>query len=628
MNAARRALSDHWEPLALAAVVLAAATAYAWDLDIQRWANAYYSAIAQSGAESWRSFFFGSLDPGNATASDKPPAAFWVMALSVRAFGLSSWSLMLPQALETAATVVLLHRAVRRLAGPVPALVAAIVLASTPAVLALARYNHPDTLMTLLVVGAAYCCVRATQSEHRRWLVATGALLGLAFLTKWAVALLPAPSMAAALVVAQRRTPSDHLRRLGVLAATAAVTGLSWVVVVLALPAGSRPYADGSNGSILNLIVGRDGFSRLGGSLGAAPGNPVSGSPGLLRLLEAPFSAQIGWLLPLSLGLLVIVVVRQRGRPQAGVVMFGGWLVTTALAFSLMSGAMHPYYAVLLAPAQAAVIGLALALLRTRRDRTLAGAMALVTLAYGLAVATAYRVPAALVWLAAGLAVASVVAAGLARAARAQREPAVVSRLLAGRGGTLTGILLAAALAVGPLTVGLQTVAHPVTGSDPLAGPPASAPPSRYPADLMGFLRAHQTGDSWLAAVPRATAASLMQLQGDEPVLPLGGFTGHSGGPTLAQVKAWVSADRLRYVVLSPGWVHYPHDTPPALQHFAIASVLAWASRTGCPHHWTDSGFVVLDLEEGQCPVSSLAADAAPGPGAARASAAAATPVH
>ena len=30
---------------------------------------------------------------------DKPPLALWVQALSVRAFGFSSWSMLVPQAL-------------------------------------------------------------------------------------------------------------------------------------------------------------------------------------------------------------------------------------------------------------------------------------------------------------------------------------------------------------------------------------------------------------------------------------------------------------------------------------------------------------------------------------------------
>ena len=84
------------------AVLLVATTAlYLWGLGSSGWANAYYSAAAQSGAESWRAFFFGSFDAAGSITVDKPPLGVWPMALSVRVFGLSSWSILLPQAAGT-----------------------------------------------------------------------------------------------------------------------------------------------------------------------------------------------------------------------------------------------------------------------------------------------------------------------------------------------------------------------------------------------------------------------------------------------------------------------------------------------------------------------------------------------
>ena len=61
---------------------------------------------------------FGSSDAGNAITVDKTPAALWVMDLSVRLFGLSSWSVLVPQALKGVAAVALLYAAVRRASGP------------------------------------------------------------------------------------------------------------------------------------------------------------------------------------------------------------------------------------------------------------------------------------------------------------------------------------------------------------------------------------------------------------------------------------------------------------------------------------------------------------------------------
>ena len=40
---------------------------------------------------------------------DKPPLALWVQALSARAFGFSSWSMLVPQALMGVATVGLVY---------------------------------------------------------------------------------------------------------------------------------------------------------------------------------------------------------------------------------------------------------------------------------------------------------------------------------------------------------------------------------------------------------------------------------------------------------------------------------------------------------------------------------------
>ena len=76
------------------------------------WANEYYAAAAEAGSRSWTAFLFGSLDSANFITVDKPPASLWVMDLSVRLFGLNSWSILVPQALEGVAAVAVLYLAV------------------------------------------------------------------------------------------------------------------------------------------------------------------------------------------------------------------------------------------------------------------------------------------------------------------------------------------------------------------------------------------------------------------------------------------------------------------------------------------------------------------------------------
>ena len=65
-----------------ALLVLLACTAvlYLWDLDRSGWANAFYSAAAQAGSQSWKAFLFGSSDAANSITVDKPPLSLWLPA--------------------------------------------------------------------------------------------------------------------------------------------------------------------------------------------------------------------------------------------------------------------------------------------------------------------------------------------------------------------------------------------------------------------------------------------------------------------------------------------------------------------------------------------------------------------
>jgi hypothetical protein len=119
-----------------------------------------HAAAAQAGGESWTAWFLGSAD---AITVDKTRAALWVMGLPVRIFGLSSWSSLVPQALMGITTVGLLYAAVRRTAGHGAGLLAGAALALTPVAVLMFRFDNPDALLTLLLVGAAY----ATRGRNR-----------------------------------------------------------------------------------------------------------------------------------------------------------------------------------------------------------------------------------------------------------------------------------------------------------------------------------------------------------------------------------------------------------------------------------------------------------------------------
>ncbi|MFT4227270.1 glycosyltransferase family 39 protein, partial [Micropruina sp.] len=133
----------------LAATLLAVAALYTWNLAASGWANSFYSAAVQAGTQSWTAFFYGSLDAGNSITVDKTPASLWLMELSARVFGLSSWSILLPQALLGVASAWILYGTVRRsLARGGSAhrahwagIVAALAFALTPAATLMFRFN-------------------------------------------------------------------------------------------------------------------------------------------------------------------------------------------------------------------------------------------------------------------------------------------------------------------------------------------------------------------------------------------------------------------------------------------------------------------------------------------------------
>ena len=153
-----------WERWALAALLLATLIAYVWGLGAAGWANSFYSAAAQAGSVSWKAFLFGSSDAANSITVDKPPASLWLMALSIRIFGLSSWSILVPQALLGVASVALLWATVRRYFGAAAGLLAGLVLAVTPVAVLMFRFNNPDALLVYLMIAAVWALLRGSGS--------------------------------------------------------------------------------------------------------------------------------------------------------------------------------------------------------------------------------------------------------------------------------------------------------------------------------------------------------------------------------------------------------------------------------------------------------------------------------
>ncbi|QNP72563.1 glycosyltransferase family 39 protein [Streptomyces roseirectus] len=368
-DAAAAEKAPRWSLPALLAILALAAVLYSWNLSGSG-LNSFYSAAVQSGTESWKAWFFGSLDAGNFLTVDKPPFALMVMGLSCRVFGFGTWQMMLPMVLVALGTIWILHASVQRVWGHAAAAVAALVLALTPITVAINRDNNPDTLLVFLMAGGAALALRAVHSGRLLPLLGSAACFGLAFNTKMLQGYIALPAVFAVYLYAARPKLVRRIVNLALAGVVLAVSSFWWAAAVSLVPAGDRPYIGGStDGTAWNLIMGYNGLGRvfggdgnMGGGGGGGGGGGFSGTAGLGRMFNDVLGGQISWLLPFAAIAFAGAVILCGRAPRtdltrAAVLLWGGWLGLHFLTFSMAEGTMHPYYTTAMAPGIAALCG-------------------------------------------------------------------------------------------------------------------------------------------------------------------------------------------------------------------------------------------------------------------------------
>lgn len=579
--------------------------------------NLYYAATVRSMLDSWHNFFFAAFEPGGSITVDKPPLGFWVQTASAAVLGVNGLALALPQALAGVLAVPLLYHLVQRRFGVVAGLLAALALATTPISVATDRNNTIDALLLPLLLVAAWAVLRAAESGRLRYLLLCAFATGLAFNVKMLQAFLPLPAFYLLYLVAARRPLRQRLVHLSLASGLLLAVSLSWAIAVDLTPPDQRPFIGSStNNTVMDLIIGHNGLRRLLPDwpssppsqplvrpAGPSPDAPTApgglppppppgrrqpfqweiGEPGPLRLFREPLAAQISWLMPLAAVGLLVAALHSRRSPERwqrypSLVLWGMWLVTTVVFFSV-ANLFHRHYLEMLAPPLAALFGIgSVALWRAYRRPGPEGwalPLALVTTAVlQVTILRAYTAQAA--WLTGPIvAITAVVAATL-----------VVARawLLSGRAGLLAGrlpawhclrLLVAAAvlaLLAAPVTWAVLTVTEGGAGNAalPAAGPrpqpPAAAPPGpRRPPPpnasterLLAYLEPRTADSRYLLATHRANEAAPFILATNRPVLTFGGFTGSDRAVTVDQLAELVATGQLRYVLVAPARMQGP----------------------------------------------------------------------
>ncbi|MFI1919085.1 ArnT family glycosyltransferase [Nocardia sp. NPDC020380] len=586
-----------WERLALAVLLIGTAAAYLWNITVNGMGNNFYAAAAWAGSENWKALLFGSLDPGNFITVDKPPLSQWIMGLSGQIFGFSSASMLAPEAIMAVLAVALMYGAVARATHSRAAgLLAGLVLALTPVVALMFRFNNPDAAMVLCMTAAAYCTIRALPKASWKWLALAGVALGFAFLAKMLEGLMSLPALGLAyLIVAPTTLRNRVLHSLGALVALIVSSG--WYVLLTILwPESSRPYLAGSkDNTFMDLVLGYNGFSRYLGKNhigGGKKGNPFGlpegyeipksfrggfggfSGAGPDRLFTGEIAFEISWLLPAALVAFLLVLISRWRAPRADLVrgaslVFGLWVVIDGVLFAEMKSGMHAYYTLTIAPAIAGSFAIGVYELWRRRADVIGrvGGAALILAAgiWGFVVLqrNSHWQP----WLRwTELAVTVVAAVGLLvlalpPAARWDRFRGRATALLLAI-GVLAGLAGSAAYAV-------ATLPESHTGGGPTVGPKMPEKPG--PMDL--FRKQIQTifgGDvnpqlvtllqgtdtMWSAAIDRSSPAAGLELASRTSVLAIGGFLSEDPVPSLSQFQDYVRNHQITYYLTTQ--VHLP----------------------------------------------------------------------
>ena len=529
--------------------------------------EAYYAAAVRSMSMSWHDFFFAAFDPAGTVTLDKLPGAFWIQALSVRAFGVGTWAIILPQVVEGVLSVLVLYRIVRRLCGPAAGLIAAALLALAPATVALNRGNIADTFMILALLLAADATVASVTDGRWRSLLLAGFWVGLAFQAKMIEAWIVLPALAVVYLTAA----GAHLgrralrvgrhgggRRAGVFELDDRGDPDAGVIAAvrrrepgqLALPAGlrlqriraprpnvpqpapdpiDRPEDSATTSPGVESAAHR--FVRPGLRLAASGGaRGAGGRPGKTR--RAP-----------------------RGDPmRTSFVLWGTWLLALAVTFSF-SSSINSYYTAALSPPIAGLIAAgSLLAWRARRSlwaRCTVGAATVMTVVYAawLLPATGTGLPG---WLASVVIVVGLGAAVAVLVSPRRRcstgpgcQPASPRRWRRCRWSRRWLPFRSPPIGSGRstrhsshevVTLGVRAF-FGVLPADPRLLPPLEQARRGAP-----YLMATQTS---------ALAAPFIYVSGQE-VLPIGGFTGTIPSPSLSALKSMIRSGTFHLVLQSP----------------------------------------------------------------------------
>jgi 4-amino-4-deoxy-L-arabinose transferase-like glycosyltransferase len=576
--------------LAFVAICSAGILLRLWNYHIGGFGSEYYSAAVRSMGQSAHNFFLDSFDPAGFVTVDKPPLALWVQVLSTRLFGFSGFAILLPQALEGLASVVLVYVwAARRISRTV-ALLAAAILALNPVSVAADRSSNMESALTLLLMIAVYCFDRLLQTQRVRYFLLSMLAVGLAFNTKFLAGWLIVPVLFVVYFVKSSVPLARRFAHGTAAAAVLLVVSFAWVITFDLHSPGDRPHVAKTEGnSMLELAFGTYGVELVSGRGSAV--NPLPADdpnrtrsvffddvePGIHRMLDRHLAGQTSWFLPF-IALALALAAGLRGLSNEvrwALAAFAGWVTVYAAAFAYDHGTFHGYYLATIGPPVAILAAVGI----DRVCRQLGGRERWLLALWGIAAAWQVYVESQagdhFRWIIAAIIIAAIcaIAGGFA---------SVRLRIIGSAVG-VAGLLVAPTVwALSSVVVQRVNTLTPSADILRLAGAPrdllefASSGYGVATDDpkLFAFLQQHARGETYLLATPNARLAAPIIIHTGKAVMAIGGFSGEDRIVNPDQLRSMVALHQVRHILLGDDLAFgtRPEDRDRAQQFLTLAS--------------------------------------------------------
>lgn len=351
-----------------------------------------------------------------------------------------------------------------------------------------------------------------------------------------------------------------------------------WLAAVEQTPSDRRPWIGGSNtNNTTELTFGYNGLGRLTGLKSMGTVNPrgyegvVGADAGFLRLFNPNFAGELSWFLPpaiLGSGLIIHRLLTGRvaasTRPLAKLMVV--WFLSAFVVVSFMTGNVHPYYTLMIAPPMCYLCSVAIQYLAQgvveRSGRQLAGLTILATAFMKWVILSRYQdlgpFPSSIVIVSAILAAVILVFGPRIR-----------------KFGMYTAVLSTATFLSIPIIFNYVSLTTPQQGSFPQAGPvPTTDTWHRRNAEQLRLdqretyalsrgepvvqevakmIRDVPDAVSWTAMTVGSENAALYQLHTGRAVIAIGGFSGSDQFPLESAIKKIIRNVTAGYYIHQPG---------------------------------------------------------------------------